>query len=100
MPRNRFRETRRHEVKRCVPGRTFTPDNWMEQTVVERQRFAERRTLGAHAALVGRVFGITCDCDVARLVSCRDDAAADAAIGAGGAHARHVSPLTPRAAPS
>ena len=71
-------------------------DLGMEQPVFERQRLAERRALGAEPAAVGGMRRIAGDRRRRPSVRRRDDAAADAAIGAGRADQvldRDVPPL-------
>src|SRR5262245_1503535 len=58
----------------------------MQQPVVQRQRLAECRTLGAESAAIGRVFGIARDLGAAASVRRGQDPAADAAIGTGRAN--------------
>src|SRR5262249_22478081 len=77
-------EARGDTVERGIPGRRAAVDLRLQQAVVGRQRVAERGTLRAQAAAVGRMVGIAGD----RAVGADRDAAADAAIGTGGADHR------------
>jgi hypothetical protein len=58
----------------------------MEQALVERKRFAERRAFRAQPPEIGRMRGIAGNSRIALPVDGCEDAAADAAIRAGGAH--------------
>ena len=83
-------EAMRDMVERVAPGHPFhdalaAADHRMEQPVLMAQGFAERRTLRAQPAEIGGMLGIARDRRAAAAVGRRQDAAADAAIGAGGA---------------
>ena len=67
-------------------GRRIVAHHGMEQPRLQRQRLAQRRALRAKPAEIGGMLGIARDGGAAHAVRPGDDAAADAAIGAGGAH--------------
>ncbi len=75
-------------VEGGVPRDPGAVDLRMEQPVLQRQRLAERRALGAQAAVIGRMLGVARDAGAALPVRGREHAASDPAIGAGGPHRR------------
>ncbi len=84
------REAMRDMVERVAPGHPLhgslaAADHRMQQPVFEPERFTERRALRAQPAEIGGMLGIARDRRTAAAVGRRHDAAADAAIGAGGA---------------
>lgn len=72
-----------HGVQRLVPTDPCIADHRIEQAVVEAQRFAQRRALGAQPAEVGGMVGITAYLPAAAPIRFRQDAAADATVGTG-----------------
>src|SRR6476620_6499073 len=66
------------------------PQHVMQHALVEPQRLAERRALGADAAEIGGMVRIAGDGGAAVAVGLRQHAAAHAAIRAGGAHGRRL----------
>ena len=79
-----------HAIERIIPAcarqRSIgLPQHGMQEPRIERQRFAERGALRAGAALVRRMRRVAGDGGAAAAIRLRDQAAADAAIGAGGA---------------
>ena len=83
-------ETMRDMVERVAPGHALhdalaAADHRMQQPVLEPEGFAERRALRAQPAEIGGMLGIARDRRTAVAVWRRHNAAADAAIGAGGA---------------
>ena len=76
----------RDMVERLRPSRPARPPiSGCSSRAVQPQRLAERRALGAQPAEIGRMLRIAGDRRAARAVRRRQHAAADAAIGAGGA---------------
>ncbi len=80
-------------VERVAPGHAFhdslgplvATDHRMEQTARKAERFAERRSLGAQPSEIGGMLGIAGNRSTAIAVGRCQHAAADAAIGTGGA---------------
>ena len=96
---NGFGKARGDEIERLVPAGAAPVDFGMKQPVVEAQRLAQRRTLRAEAAVIGRMPLVPLDRDGAVLLRRRHHTAADAAIGAGGpgrGAARHSSSFRQR----
>ena len=87
------------EVHRVVPGHAFglgaarRAPHRMQQPGLARHRRRSRqvqgRALGAEPAEVGRMVGVTAHADDLPALAADDDAAADAAVGAGGAGLFH-----------
>ena len=78
-------ETVRDKAKRRVPIRVHIQHAGRQQTVVQRECFAQRKAFGTQPPKVCRMCGIAAHRDSARPVRLRQHAAANAAIGAGGA---------------
>src|SRR5690606_11373836 len=74
---------------RLVPAHPLAADLRVQQAAFEPDRFAEVRALGTQAAAVGRMFGIAGYGDLAFTAYGGSNAAADSAIGAGGADGFH-----------
>ncbi len=71
-------------------------DDGVQQARLQPQRLAQRRALGAQPPGVGRVLGIALDGGAALAVGRGEHAAADPAVGAGGAHGRcRLAPRCP-----
>ena len=91
-------ETLGDGAERLVPADAAAVDLGVQQAAVEVQRLAERGTLGAQAAVIGRVGRVAAHlpaCPVGRRAG--EDAAAHAAVRAGGAHrAGHLRHAPPR----
>ena len=88
-------EAVRDMVERVAPGHALhgalaAADHRMQQAVLEAQRLAERRALRAQPAEIGGMLGIARNRRAAPAVGRRENAAADAAIGAGGADGAQV----------
>ena len=84
------RKAMRDMVERVAPGDPFhgalaAADHRIEQPVCQAERFAERRALRTQPAEIGGMFGIARYRRATAAVGRRQHAAADAAIGAGGA---------------
>src|ERR1700736_769878 len=80
----------RDVVERVAPGDPLhdalaAADHRIKQAVFETKRFAERRALRAQPAEIGGMLGIAGYRRAAALIGRRQHAAADAAIGTGGA---------------
>ena len=88
------------EIERPLPARALAADFRVEQPAVGPERLGEGRPLGTEAAEVRRMVGIATDRHGAVGRHVGEDAAADAAIGTGGANrarARiHVRPPSAR----
>src|SRR3546814_17261627 len=69
--------------------RSFVTDHGRKQAAVEADCFAQMRALQTEPAAVGRMIGIAGNLDRSLARHRRADAAADAAIGAGGADRVH-----------
>ena len=82
---DRGAEARGDQVEGLVPAGVAAVDARGEQAVLEAEGLAERRALRAEPAEVRRVLGVAGDGGAAAAVGGREHAAADAAIGAGGA---------------
>ena len=85
-----MREAMRDMVERVAPGHPLhgalaAADHRIEQPVLKAQRFAERRAFRAQPSEIGGMFGIARYRRAAAAVGRRQHAAADAAIGTGGA---------------
>src|ERR1700686_2157918 len=83
-------EAMRDMVKRVVPGHPLhgalaAADHRMEQPVLESKRFAERGAFRAQPPEIGGMFAISRDRRAAKAIRRGQHAAADAAIGTGGA---------------
>ena len=91
VPRDDLAQAVRDRVERGLPRHALAVDLGMQQPVLERQRLAERRALGAEPAAIGGMLGIAGDRRPAPAVRRRHDPAADAAIGTGGADAHAAS---------
>jgi hypothetical protein len=90
------RETMRDMVERVAPGRPLhgalaAADHRVEQPVLEAERFAERRAFRTQPSEIGGMLRIAGDRSAPTAVCCRQDAAADAAIGAGRARGANGS---------
>ncbi len=85
VARDRFLKFLGDEIERLIPARTLGADHRVEQAAFEPDGFAEVRALRAETAAVRGVVGIARDLDAALAGHRRADAAADAAIGTGGA---------------
>ena len=79
-------ERRGDQVEGLVPAGVAAVDAGGEQAVLEPEGLAERGALGAEPAEVRRVLRVAGDGGAAAAVGGRQHAAADAAIGAGGAN--------------
>ncbi len=71
------------EIKRLIPAGSLAMNFGVKRTTVESKRFGERRTLGAKTTVVGGMVRISPHTDLALVIDGGDNAAADAAIGAG-----------------
>src|SRR3546814_5145737 len=89
MARDGLLEPLRDEVERLVPTRSFVTDHGRKQAAFEADCFAQMRALQTEPAAVGRMIGIAGNLDRSLARHRRADAAADAAIGAGGADRVH-----------
>jgi hypothetical protein len=97
VPREDAFESGRDPIERKRPvgsgeSSVRLPQHGIEQTLAEPERLAERRALGADAAEIGGMIGIAGDRGAAVSVRPGQQAAAHAAIGAGGAHGRRLGP--------
>ena len=84
------RKAMRDMVECVAPGHPLhgalaAADHRIEQPAFDAQRLAERRAFRAQPSEIGGMFGIARDRSAAAVVRCRQHAAADAAIGTGGA---------------
>src|SRR3546814_2642561 len=85
VARDRLLEAFGDEVQRLFPTRALVTDHRMEKAAFEANRLAEVRALGAKPAAVRGMVGVASNLDLPLARYRRADAAADAAIGAGGA---------------
>ncbi len=89
---DRFGKTSGDQIERLVPAAARACDFGIKKPAVEIDGFGKRRTFRAEPAEIRRMLGISLDADGAGFVDRGDNAAADAAIGAGGLDlSRHYS---------
>ncbi len=84
MLRDGLGEPRRNQIERLVPACLTAVDFGMKQSAVEPDRLGERRPLGAEAAKIGGMIGVTTDDRLPARVDLRQQTAADPTIRAGG----------------
>ncbi len=85
VPGDGLLEAAGDEVERLIPRRVLAAEPRPEEAPGVAQRLPERRALGAEAAVVGGVCRVARDRNPPWAVRAREHAAADAAVGAGGA---------------